>query len=426
MRDAGTLPRDLDDLDPGRMTRLLARRRSGVRVTDVRVVERARCGDGVASTADRVLLELTYAPGADAGLPRRMILKTLLLNRLFRFGHSAIVGLKRAVGVAERLPGIGARAAEALFVAVGRYQERFPHAPDAMYRNEVRFYDSVRDELPIEAPATHGAFFDDRTRHFGVLMEDLRERGARFPNALESQDLGTVRDLLGQLAAMHARHWNGPRLSADLSWIPTRLAGGMFPVFDGIGYELIRYQVDTHESKAALLAPLGRDVETLWRDLWRSQRILDGHSRTLLHGDPHIGNTYVLPDGHAGLLDFQLLARGCFANDVGYLVATALDSETRRNHERELLAFYRNALAEAGVKEPPSADEAWDLYRLAMIWGLVIGWLITPPVNYGEAITSANIARMVTACRDLDAFALAEGSEGTGWRSGARRIGSVS
>jgi hypothetical protein len=39
-----------------------------------------------------------------------------------------------------------------------------------------------------------------------------------------------------------------------------------------------------------------------------------------------------------------------------------------------------------------------------VVWGLVIGWLITPPVNYGVPITEANIARLVTAAQDLESF----------------------
>jgi hypothetical protein len=37
-----------------------------------------------------------------------------------------------------------------------------------------------------------------------------------------------------------------------------------------------------------------------------------------------------------------------------------------------------------------------------VLWGLVIGWLITPPVNYGEEITRANLTRLVTAAQDLE------------------------
>jgi hypothetical protein len=38
--------------------------------------------------------------------------------------------------------------------------------------------------------------------------------------------------------------------------------------------------------------------------------------------------------------------------------------------------------------------------RRAAIWGLVIGWLMTPTINYGEQITVANITRLVAAVQD--------------------------
>jgi aminoglycoside phosphotransferase (APT) family kinase protein len=180
----------------------------------------------------------------------------------------------------------------------------------------------------------------------------------------------------------------------------------MFPVFDGIGRELIRYQVEHHERKAELIRPLGRSVDQLCDGLWASQRLLAAGPCTLLHGDTHVGNTYVLPsDGSGGFLDFQLSVRGHWANDLAYLLATALAPDTRRRYERELLDEYLDEIRRHGVVEPPTRDQALHAYRLAMVWGLVIGWLITPPVNYGPAITEANISRMVTACLDLDSFA---------------------
>ena len=291
-----------------------------------------------------------------------------------------------------------------LFVLVGLFQRWFPHAPDPMYVNEVRFYTELRPELDLEAPRAYGGLFDLESRHFGILMEDLSLRGARFPNATLDVPIESIRDLLANLARMHASFWQSPRFELDLAWLPDRLSGGMFPVFDGIGRELIRYQVEHYEPKAALLAPLGRSVDQLWEDLWTSQRTLAAGPCTLLHGDTHIGNTYLLPDGSGGFIDFQLSVRGHWANDVAYLLATGLAHEARRKHERELLDFYLGALSRHGVDKPPSADEAWHGYRLAAIWGLVIGWLITPPVNYGPAITDANVSRLVTACRDLESF----------------------
>jgi hypothetical protein len=383
---------------------LLAERHPAARVRDVRVLHEARCGDGIASTADRVTIALDYLPGTAAGLPERMILKTLLLHPALRFGMPAIRGLALAARAAEALPLVGRPARALLFVLVGLYQRVYPHAPDAMYLNEARFYGEIRPALAVEAPRTFGSRFDPPTRQFGILMEDLTERPARFPTVATAVTVDEVAGLIETLAELHAGFWESPRLGGELGWVPTRLAGGMFPVFDGIGRELIRYQVDSNAFKADLVRPLGRSVDELWRDLWRSQERLAAGPTTLLHGDTHIANTYLLDGARGGLLDWQLMARGHWANDVTYLVVTALAPEVRRQHERALIGHYLAELRRRGVAAPPTPEAAWTAHRLAVIWGLVIGWLITPPVNYGIPITTANIARLVAAAAELDAF----------------------
>jgi hypothetical protein len=397
-------PIDLRALDASAVQHLLHRLHPEARVESVEILERAACGDGLASTADRITVGLRYAAGHDAGLPHRMILKTLLLHPLLRFGPPSILALARASRAAEALPGIGAAARAFLFGLVGVYQRYFPHAPDPMYVNEVRFYTELRPSLELEAPAAYGGHFDTRNRHFGILMEDLRLRGAHFPNALEELPLATLRDLLRQLARLHGRFWRSAQLEGELAWLPDRLSGGMYPVFEGIGRELIRHHVRDHQARAALIRPLGRSIDELWRDVWAAQRVLASGPLTLLHGDTHVGNTYTLPDGTGGLYDFQLTVRGHWANDFAYLVITALRPETRRREERALLRLYLDELARHGATGVPSTDAAWRDYRLAAIWGLVIGWLITPTANYGPAITEANIARLVSACADLEAF----------------------
>ena len=87
-------PTRVEDLSPELLTSVLAERHAGVRVDSMKLLETSQCGDGRASTADRVALQVGYAPGRDEGLPERFLLKTMLLR---------------------------------------------PHAPEAMYRNEVRF-----------------------------------------------------------------------------------------------------------------------------------------------------------------------------------------------------------------------------------------------------------------------------------------------
>ena len=359
-RSGVVFPSDLDDLTPEILGAALAERSPGVVVDRVDIVSAKRCGDGVASTADRVTLDLTYRAGTGVGLPRRLILKTMLAS---------------------------------------------PHAPEAMYENEVRFYREIRDDLDIETPAAFAGNFDAATGRFGLLLEDLTTRDARFPSALDAVSLDEVRSILGHLAAMHARFWNSPRFGDDLSWVPTPTSGAMFDVFDTIGLALIEDQVSRHPFKADLIEPLGRTLPEMWELLWRVQRLHAESPTTLLHGDPHLGNTYLLPGDRGGLLDWQLMMRGSWAHDVTYLLVTALDPEVRRSNQIDLLGEYLDRLQAGGVDDVPSPAAAFERFRMAALWGLVIGWLICPPDNYGQAITEANIARGVAAVEDLETLA---------------------
>ena len=356
-------PADLNQLSAAVLTEALAERWPDVVVEHLEIVEAKRCGDGVASTADRVVLDLTYAAGSNSELPRRLILKTMLAS---------------------------------------------PHAPAAMYENEVRFYGELREELNIEAPRAFASHFDHETGRFGLLLEDLTAREARFPSAIEPVSLAEVRSILAHLATLHARFWNSPRFEGDLAWVPTPMSGGMFEVFDLIGLELIEDQVGRYPFKQDLIAPLGRSLSELWDLLWLVQRRHCDAPTTLLHGDPHLGNTYLLPGERGGLLDWQLMMRGSWAHDVTYFIVTSLDPEVRRAHERELLGEYLDQLRVNGVEDAPEPEAAFEQCRTAALWGLVIGWLICPPENYGQPITEANITRAVTAVTDYDTISVIE------------------
>jgi aminoglycoside phosphotransferase (APT) family kinase protein len=334
-----------------------------------------------------------------------MILKAVLLHKMFRLGSSAITATGTVVRSLRHLP-FGGAARSATFAAIRAYQKRFPHAPDAMYRNEVRFYRDVRPNLLLEAPRAFASIYDERARTFAILMEDLTLRSASFPNATMRLDVDRVRALLATLASLHAAFWESPRLGTELRWLATPRSGGMYPVFQALGLDMIRNQIAQNPFKANLIAPLDRTLDELWSALWRLQARLDSPPRTLLHGDPHIGNTYLLPNGDGGFLDWQLMIKGRWAHDVTYVMTTGLAIEDRRTHERDLLRFYLDEVRARGAQSVPTFDEAWADYRRAVAWGLVIGWLITPPENYGETITAANIERLVQAALDLDTFAL--------------------
>ena len=356
---AVVFPLNTEDLTPELLTVVLSERQPRVSVERLRVVEEAHCDTGSASTAARAILDLDYARGRDEGLPRRVVLKTVLIR---------------------------------------------PGAPRAMYQNEVRFYRDLRPELDIETPQAYASVFDEESGTFGVIMEDVRLRSARFPNATQSLSYAEITDLLSQLAVLHARFWKSPRFSGDLRWLWTPRAGGFHDFLQSGGRAFIQQLLAQSEYKQALLIRLGRSFDEVWDHLWRVQAILDSEPSTLLHGDTHLGNTYLLPGGRVGLLDWQLMNRGRWSHDVTYILMTALSTTFRREHERELLAYYLEQLRARGVEGAPDMEDAWLLYRQTAIWGFLIGWMICPTENYGEEILRANLERLTSALEDLETF----------------------
>ncbi len=95
----------------------------------------------------------------------------------------------------------------------------------------------------------------------------------------------------------------------------------------------------------------------------------------MLHGDAHIGNTYVLPDESVGFLDWQVVRLGEWSQDAGYFLISSLTMEDRCAHEKELIEGYRQAL-EVPEGQRPTSEQAWLRYRASVAYGLAI-WLST-------------------------------------------------
>lgn len=165
--------------------------------------------------------------------------------------------------------------------------------------------------------------------------------------------------LLDQLALLHAKYWNSPRFEQDLSWVLPHTSGPIHDLFtsdDGVKI-LIDYEVDAHQFKLELLQSIGETTESMQAKVTRVQAHQATLPKTLLHGDAHVGNTFCLPDGRRGYLDFQLGAGGFCMHDVSYTIVTSLDVKDRRRYERALIRSYRNRLLELGVRDAPSDDE---------------------------------------------------------------------
>lgn len=253
-------------------------------------------------------------------------------------------------------------------------------------------------ELPLDHPAVYAALIDEPASNFLMIMEDVVARGADPRDSTRPMTIDQVANGVRGLARMHSRFW-GDRLAANqsLGWLEP------FVAFEGLEYAPLHI---AHERlgdtvSAEVLALSGTE---LFVDIWaRYIGTLTRSPQTLLHGDPHIGNTYVLPDDDVGFLDWQMARRGNWSLDVGYFLQGALTIEDRRRAERDLLEEYRGALT-LSKDELPSADEVWLRYRASVAHGLAI-WMAT--LSGGDAWQRPDICltfaqRYSAAFIDLD------------------------
>src|SRR5262249_42740045 len=98
--------------------------------------------------------------------------------------------------------------------------------------------------------------------------------------------------------------------------------------------------------------------------------------------------------------DWQIVQRGSWATDVSYHLATTLDIEQRRTHEKDLLRHYLEELAAAGAPAP-SVDDAWDQYTRGFSYGYFL-WVITKISS--RAVVVVHIPRLAAALSDHDTY----------------------
>lgn len=359
------LPTHPDDLSLDLLNRLVGEQMPDVTFSNFRVSESHTVGDGQASSAGRIGIKVDYAQGSPADLPRNLILKVA------RAGESPT----------EPNPMAG--------------------AGGSLYRNEVNLYRHINPASFLESPLYFGGAYDSQSNSMLLMLEDIRDRGVTFPHVNVPTSIQRMHSLLDQLAILHARYWNSPRLAEAADWMETHTRGYIHDQFLALR-PYVEHELSKEQYKREMVERIGTSAADLFRQVHRLQQHQATLPQTLCHGDTHIGNTYRLPDDSGGLFDWQLASQGFCMHDVSYLLATGLSVAERRTHERDLLSYYREQLLAHGVTDVPRFDDLWLEYCRGMVWGLYIGWLITPVINYGWEITVMANLRTMTAYEDLD------------------------
>ena len=264
--------------------------------------------------------------------------------------------------------------------------------------NEARLF-IAGVHLPVDHPDVYLAFVDEPNVDFFLLMEDVTARGGDPRDSTRPLTVEQASNGVRALARLHSAYW-GARLTAcsALSWVePFVVWRGMTRGID-IGLERAG---DTIPPEVRNL-----DSAAIEGDFWtRFVGTLAHGPQTLLHGDAHIGNTYVLPDNEVGFLDWQVLRRGNPSVDLGYFLQGALTIEDRRPNDAALVAEYHRAL-DLPVDERPTLEETWLGYRASVAHGLAL-WLATAASDTWQRpeVSMALAQRYAAAFVDLDTAA---------------------
>ncbi|TAL00011.1 MAG: DUF1679 domain-containing protein [Rhodospirillaceae bacterium] len=260
---------------------------------------------------------------------------------------------------------------ETVFLKAHAPRNRWVHFRNRNLFNEARLFQSGVP-LPVDHPFVYKSMIELLRLDFLLVMEDITKRGADPRDATRPMTVAQVANGLRGLARLHSRYWgltawNHPRLRWLQTWKPSqgwqvglkkRIPTGLERAGQTIPREVTRYD--------------GNEIVGIWA---RYVASLTTGPMTLLHSDTHIGNTYVLPDGNVGFLDWQVVRRGEWSQDVGHFLISALTEDDRRRNEAELVEEYRQAL-EVPDDQRPSTEAAWLRYRTTPAYGLAI-WLST-------------------------------------------------
>ncbi|MEU6562996.1 phosphotransferase [Nocardia nova] len=266
----------------------------------------------------------------------------------------------------------------------------------AAFAAEALYYRHLAGVLDGEVtqPRAHFAGLDEQGQAI-VILEDLARRDARFGDCEEPLDVDTVADGVRQLAAIQGKFWNGRGLD-EHDWITDVASVAALMSFLVQPQHFDAYIARERASFLTGSLRERRKIESALQAMFEADKALP---RALVHGDPHLGNTF-RTDGTVGFCDFQAIGRGPYIWDVTYFMTGALEPADRHASERDLLSLYLDELRRAGADDVPTLDAAFSAHRQHMMHGYLS--ILTPVEMQPDRFAVAMGRRFAAAMEDLD------------------------
>jgi hypothetical protein len=273
------------------------------------------------------------------------------------------------------------------------------------YSTEVFFYRDLAPDVTIRIPHCHHGDISENNEEFVLVLEDLApaEQGDQIRGCTPEE----AKLALVNLAGLHGSQWCSPKLDA-LRWL-NRLTAEVATVFStvmkmGAAGFIERYEGRISAEDADVIRHFAENSEA-----WLAGN--EGEHFAPLHGDYRLDNLlFGTSAGGAPVaaVDWQTLSIAPPGRDVAYFLGNSLLPELRRQHERELVGAYHEALLGHGVTDY-SLETCFDDYRRGHFQGpliTVLGAMAVIQTDRGDEMFMAMSSRSCQAIRDLDSSSL--------------------
>jgi hypothetical protein len=271
-----------------------------------------------------------------------------------------------------------------------------------LFDREMRFYTELAAEVPLRLPRCFHPGDGDRGNE-PLLLEDLTSWSAG--NQLTGLTLEQTRAVLDDLAGMHARFWNSPRLAAAdwLLRIDSAVHIAVMQQMAAAGIEPLRQRFTATIGSEAM--ERGLAVCRRFGDVLRA--IGETEPKTLVHEDFRLDNILFGPGGERLVLDWQVPSYVRGVHDVAYLLTGSLQANVLSRHWEELLRDYHDNLVAAGVSDYPWED-LLSQYRqnvlYSFIFPLALASTLSLDSEHGTELGEVMVTRVFRHADEVNAY----------------------
>ena len=265
------------------------------------------------------------------------------------------------------------------------------------YRREAEIFTLFSEHDDLAVPEMYGFETADDPNFVVIVLEEIKD--ARTVSPTEGCSVEESTEVLRNIAQIHSRFWNDPRIP------PIGSSGIFVDRWGEAGRRGWGPLVERYASTGESLAQFEwvKDNPRVWIEHRASSPL------TLSHGDFQPENVLftINPVGKNVLIDWQFSGAGPGICDVAMFLISSLSVEQRREHESSLLRAYYDVLTADGTVDY-SYDEMFFNYRAAASMTLLkalmkAGQSVIPGVRSDIfEITDAMFARTLAVAKDLE------------------------